>query len=157
MTPALTPQLFSIADARLEDGWAAPFVSPRKLDTRIYCGIYWTEPGERSAFSFERVDAQEPGVAYWGGEMDDIYLVLAGSLMIDYAREGKSCGSLKMATMEVAYLPRGYTYYVTCTSEERTLVFTAAAPPPRNHPTLGEARQRMSELAQRTDGVSQER
>jgi|Tabmets5t2r1_1033131.scaffolds.fasta_scaffold64634_1 hypothetical protein len=122
------PQVFP-PSVELNHGWGAVLVSRNSHpDAAVQCGFYWTEPGEETAFSFEKEDPRIPGYVHWPA-MDDIYVVFEGALEIDWEGQGER-GTLRLESHDIAYLTPGYRYRTRCVSNRRTKVFYCGAPAP---------------------------
>lgn len=104
--------------------------------TRLFAGMFWSEPGSRGGWSFKGDDPDEgrtvDGVPHLG-EHDEVYLCLSGRVRVEW-----DDGSFEFGANDVVYFPAGHTYMTEVLGDEQVRVFYVMAPAPGWMTPLGE-------------------
>lgn len=137
MTATPRPRVFALSEATALPNNAtarsARIVTPETSgSTRLFAGMFWSEPGSRGGWSFGTDDPDEgrtiDGIPHLG-EHDEVYLCLSGRVRVDWD-DGSSDGSFEFEANDVVYFPAGHMYTTEVLGDEQVRVFYVMAPAP---------------------------
>lgn len=133
MTATPRPRVFPLSEATAlannATARSARIVTPETSgSTRLFAGMFWSEPGSRGGWSFRGDDPDEgrtvDGIPHLG-EHDEVYLCLAGRVRVEWED-----GALEFGANDVVFFPAGHTYLTEVVGDEQVRVFYVMAPAP---------------------------
>lgn len=127
--PRVFPLSEATARANNPTSRSARIVTPDTTgSTRLFAGMFWSEPGSRGGWSFRGNDPDEgrtvDGIPHLG-EHDEVYLCLSGRVHVEWED-----GSFEFGANEIVYFPAGHTYMTEVLGDEQVRVFYVMAPAP---------------------------
>lgn len=141
MTVPGRPRVFTLSEASVRPNnptaRSARIVTPETTgSTRLFAGMFWSEPGSRGGWSFKGNDPDEgqtiDGIPHLG-EHDEVYLCLSGRVRVEWED-----ASFEFGANDVVYFPAGHTYMTEVLGDEQVRVFYVMAPAPGWMMPLGE-------------------